>query len=83
MICKRKRGVATEQPAAEVAPPDYVENLPSASTPFESVGDVLVSNASAAEATPEQLADTQASSRVATELPASPPGLEAPLAIQP
>ena len=46
LICKRKRGVATEQPAAEVAPPDYVENPPSASTPFESAGDVLASNLS-------------------------------------
>ena len=54
-----------------------------ASTPFESAGDVLASNASVAEAVPEQLADTQASSQVAEELPASPPRLEAPPAIQP
>ena len=83
LICKRKRGAATEPPAAEGALPDYVENPPSASTPFESAGDVLASNTSAAKAAPEQLADTQASSQVATELPASPPRLEAPLAIQP
>jgi len=83
LICKRKRGVATELPAVEVAAPDNAMNPPSASTPFESAGDVLASNASAAEATPEQLADTQASSQAATELPASPPRLEAPLAIQP
>ena len=57
--------------------------IPSASTPFESAGDVLASNTSAAEVAPEQLADTQASSQAATELPASPPRLEAPLAIQP
>jgi len=83
LICKRKRGVAIEPPTAEVALPNYIENSPSASTPFESAGDVLASNASAAEATPEQLASTQASSQVATELPASPTCLEAPLAIQP
>ena len=51
--------------------------------PFESIGDVLASNASAVEAAPEQLADTQASSQAATKLPTSPPCLEAPLAIQP
>ena len=62
LICKRRRGVATEPPAAEVAPPDYAENPPSASTPFESVGDILASNTSVAEVAPEQLADTQASS---------------------
>jgi len=83
LICKRRRGVATEPPAAEVAPPDYIENPPSASTPFESAADVLASNTSVAEVAPEQLADTQASSQAATELPASPPRLEAPLAIQP
>ena len=83
LIYKRKRGAATEPPPAEGAPLDYIENPPSASTPFESAGDVLASNASAAEAAPEQLADTQASSQAATELPASPPRLEAPLAIQP
>jgi len=78
LIYKRKRGVATETSAAEVALPDYVENPPSASTPFESAGDVLASNASAAEVAPEQLADTQASSQAAMETPASPPRLEAP-----
>jgi len=83
LICKRKRGAATEPPVAEGALPDYVENPPTASTPFKSAGDVLASNASAAEVVPEQLADTQASSQAATELPSSPPRLEAPLAIQP
>jgi len=83
LICKRRRGVATEPPGAEVAPPDYAENPPSASTPFEFAGDVLASNTSAVEVAPEQLADTQASSQAATELPASPPRLEAPLTIQP
>jgi len=82
LVCKRKRGVVAEPLAAEGTTPDYAENLPSASTPFESAGDVLASNASAAEAIPEQLADTQASSQPAAELPASPPRLETPLAIQ-
>ena len=45
-------------------------------------GDVLPSNASAAGATQEQLADTQASPQPAAELPASPPHHEIPLAIQ-
>jgi len=83
LVCKRKRGAVAEPPAAEGTIPDYAENPPSASTPFESAGDVLASNASAAEAILEQLADTQASSQAAAELPASPPRLETPLAIQP
>jgi len=83
LVCKRKRGAVIEPPTIESAAPNYIENPPSASTPFESVGDVLASNASVAEAVPEQLADTQASSQVAEELPASPPRLQAPLAIQP
>ena len=54
-----------EPPAIESAAPNYIEDPPNASTPFESAGDVLVSNASVAEAAPEQLADTQASNPVA------------------
>jgi len=83
LICKRKRRVVIEPPAIKSAAPNYTENTPSASTPFESAGDVLVSNASVAEAAPEKLADTQASSQVAEELPASPLRLEDPPAIQP
>jgi len=83
LVCKRKRRVVILPPATKSAAPDYVENPPSASTPFESAGDVLSLNASVAEAVPDQLADTQASSRAAEELPASPPRLETPLAIQP
>jgi len=83
LVCKRKRRAAIEPPATERATPDFVVNPPSASTPFESAGDVLVSNASVAEAVPEQLANTQASSQAAEELFASPPRLETPLAIQP
>jgi len=62
LICKRKRVAVTEPPAIESAAPNFIENHPSASTPFESAGVVLVSNASVAEAAPEELADTQASS---------------------
>jgi len=72
LICNRKRGAVAVPPAAEGTIPDYAENPPNASTPFESAGDVLASNASAAEAVPEQLADTQASSQAVAELPASP-----------
>ena len=83
MICKRKRVAVAEPPAIESVAPNFIKKPPSASTPFESVGDVPLSNASAAEAAPEQLVDTQASNQAAEELPASPPRLEAPLAIQP
>jgi len=83
LVHKKKRATAAEPPAAEGTTPDYAENPPSASTPFESAGDVLASNVSVAEAIPEQLVDTQASSQPAAELPASPPRLETPLAIQP
>jgi len=73
LVYKRKRRAVIKPPPAEGATPNYVENPPSASTPFESAGDVLASNASVAEAVPEQLADTQASSQVAAELPAIQP----------
>ena len=80
---KRKRRVVIEPPAIESAAPNYTENPPNASTPFESAGDVLASNASVAEAVPEQVADTQASSQAVEELPVSPPRFEAPPVIQP
>ncbi|XP_068498268.1 uncharacterized protein [Phaseolus vulgaris] len=83
LVCKRKRMAVIKPPAIESATPNFIENPPNASTPFESAGDALVSNASVAEAAPEQLADTHASSQAAEELPASPPRLEAPPAIQP
>jgi len=78
LVCKRKRRAVMEPPPAEGATSDYVENPPSASTPFESAGDVLASNASVAEAVPEQLADTQASSQAATELPPHHPASRLP-----
>ena len=83
LVCKRKKRAVIEPPAIESAAPNYIEDPPSASTPFGSAGDVPVSNASVAEAAPEQLADTQASSQAAEEPPASPPRLEASPAIQP
>jgi len=82
LVCKRKRTVVDEPPAVESAAPDFIENPPSASTPFESAGDVLVSNASVAEVAPEQLADTQISSQAAEELATSPPRLKTSLAVQ-
>ena len=83
LICKRTRVAATEPSAIGSSAPNFIEDPPSASTPFESAEDVLVSNASVAEAAPEQLANTQASSQAASKLPASPPRLEAPPTVQP
>jgi len=83
LIYKRKRVAVAEPPTIESAAPNFIENPPSASTPFESAREVPLSNASVAEAAPEQLADTQASNQAAEELPASPPRLEAPPVIQP
>jgi len=82
LVCKRKRATVAEPPTAEGTSPNYAKKPPSASKPFESAGDVLPSNASAAGATQEQLADTQASPQLAAKLPASPPRHEIPLAIQ-
>jgi len=58
LVCKRKRATVAEPPAVGGTSPDYVEDPPSASTPFESAGDALPSHASAVGATQEQLADT-------------------------
>jgi len=38
LICKRKRGVTTEPLAAEVAPPDYIENPPVPPHPSSPLG---------------------------------------------
>jgi len=38
LICKRRRGVATEPPAAEVAPLDYAENPPVPPRPLSPLG---------------------------------------------
>jgi len=42
LVYKRKRRVVIEPPATESAAQDYVENPPSASTPFESAGMFLL-----------------------------------------
>ena len=73
----------SEPPAIESVVPNFIEDPPSASTPFESAGGVPVSNASIAEAAPDQLADTQASSQATEEPPSSPPLLEALPVVQP
>jgi len=83
LICKRKRVAVAEPPEIESTAPNFIEDPPSASTPYESAGEVPLSNASVAEAAPEQLANTQVSNKAAEELPASPPRLEAPPVIQP
>jgi len=75
LVCKRKRAATTEPPAIESSSPNYAENPPSASTPFESVGDALPSNTSAAEG-------AQSSPQPALEPTISPPCPDAPLAIQ-
>jgi len=80
---KRKRATAVESSANEGVTPDYAENPPSASTPFESADDALPSNASAAGNSQEQLADNQTSPQPAAEQPSSPPHPEAALTIQP
>jgi len=59
LICKRKRATVTELPTNESTGPDYAENPPSVSTPFESAGDALPSNTSAAGGVLEQTADIQ------------------------
>jgi len=38
LICKRKRGIATELPAAEVAAPNYAENPPAPPRPSSPLG---------------------------------------------
>jgi len=38
LICKRNRATVVELPAIESTGPDYAENPPSVSTPFESTG---------------------------------------------
>jgi len=82
LVCKRKRATTTEPPAVESTSPNYAENPPSASTPFESAGDALQSNTSAVRGAQEQVLDAQSSPQPAVELAISPPCPDAPLAIQ-
>jgi len=80
---KRKRATVVESSATEGVTPEYAENPPSASTPFESADDALPSNASAVGNSQEQLADPQTSPQPAAEKPSSPPHPEATLTSQP
>ena len=59
LVCKRNRATTTEPPAIESAGLDYAENPLSAFTPFESAGDTLSSNTSAAGGVPNQAVDVQ------------------------
>jgi len=66
----------------ESGSPNYVEDPPSASTPFVSAGEGPPSTTSIAGAALGEDEGVQASPMFITEVPASPPHLEAPLAIQ-
>ena len=82
LVCKRNRATTTEPPAIESTGPNYIDNPPSASTPFESAGDALPSNTSAVGGAQEQVVDAQSSPQFAVEPTVSPPRPDAPLAIQ-
>jgi len=83
LVSKRNRPTVAEPPTTEGVTPNYAENPPSASTTFESAGNTLPSNASAAGNSQEQLADTHSSPQSAAEQPTSPPRPEIALSIQP
>ncbi len=74
--------LAAAPPVVESSGPNYAENPPSASTPFVSVGEGPPSTTSIAGAALEEDEGAQASPMPITEAPASPPHLEAPLAVQ-
>jgi len=78
LICKRNRATVTELPANESTGPDYAENPPSVSTPFEGAGDALPSNTSAAGGVLEQAADIQWSPQPVVEPDVSPPCPDVP-----
>jgi len=82
LVCKRNRATTAEPPAIESTGPNYVENPPSASTPFESAGDALPSNTSAAGGAQEQVVDAQSPPPSVAEPNVSPPRLIVPLATQ-
>ena len=81
LVCKRNRATTTEPPAIESAGPDYAENHPSASTPFESAGDTLPSNTSAAGGVPKQAMDVQSFPQPVVEPNVSPSRPDASLVI--
>ena len=67
LVSKRNRATTIEPPAIESAGPDYAENPPSASTPFESAGDTLTSNTSAARGVRNRTVDVQSSPQPVVE----------------
>ena len=81
LIRKRNRATVAELPANESTGPDYAEDPPSVSTPFESVGDALPSNTSAAGGVPEQTTDIQRSPQPVVEPDVSPPRPDVPLVV--
>ena len=81
LVCKRSRATTTEPPAIESAGPDYAENPPSASTPFESAGDTLPSNTSATGGVPNQTVDVQLFPQLVVEPNVSRPHPDASLVV--
>ena len=72
----------TAPPVVESSDPNFIENPPSASTPFVSVGEGPPSTISIAGATPRGDKGAHNSPILITESPTSPPRQEAPLALQ-
>ena len=81
LVCKRNSATTTEPPAIESLGPDYAENPPSTSTPFESAGDTVPSNTSAAGGVPTQAVDVQSSPQPVVEPSVSPPRPDASLVV--
>jgi len=74
--------LAAAPPMVESSDPNFIENPPSASTPFVSAGEGPPSTTSIAEAALGNDEGAQASPILITESPTSPPRQEAPLALQ-
>jgi len=74
--------LAAAPPVVESSDPNFIENPPSASTPFVSVGEGPPSTTSIAGAALGEDEGAQISPILITESPTSPPRLEAPLALQ-
>ncbi len=74
--------LAAVPPVVESSGPNYVENPPSALTPFVSIGEGPPSTTSIAGAALGEDEGAQVSPILITESPTSPPRLKAPLALQ-
>ena len=74
--------LAVLPPAVESSDPNFIENPPSASTPFVSAGEGPPSTTSIAGAAPGGDEGAHNSPILITESPTSPPRQEAPLALQ-